>query len=143
MPFPHNYCKNYIFATSSIKKGLSYAIQIPLQDNTCHQFIHYGLVLALLLLHTSCNHGLVSDHRGEAFIVLLQRHIRKHLAEAIHEGLDILHGLRVFAIHLIRVSNHHFIDLLFGEIVLEPLLQRVSGYRNKRISRYTEGIRNG
>ena len=99
--------------------------------------------MALALLHATGNHGLVRQHRGETLVVLLQWHIGKDFSEAVNEGLDILHRLGVFATHLIRMANNHLIDLLLREIIGEPRFERVCGDRNKRISRYTEGIRNG
>lgn len=103
---------------------------IVLQNYGCADFVHQLLVLPCLPPQASVNHSLVGQYRSEAFVIIVDWHLRNLFPQPGHK---LSHAIQIFArtsVGLTRLTNNYAFHTFTGNIFLEKSHQ--TGCRDSR-----------
>ena len=93
---------------------------IVLEDDRRTDLVDQRLILTGFLPQAPCQHSLMSQHRGEAFIEILDRNLGHRLAPAVHKLLYTRQILTRLTIGLTGFTNH---EALYG--FLRHILRKI------------------
>lgn len=98
---------------------------IVLKDDDRTDFIDQCLVLARLLAQSAVKHGLMSQDRSEAFVVVFDGNARHGFTPAVDKLLNTLQILTGLAVGLARLADDDALDR-FTRYVLAQVFKQLS-----------------
>lgn len=114
--------------------NLFFRAHIVLKDDGGRYFIDQGLILTGFLVQTGIAHGLMSQHGGEALVVILDGDMRHLLAPTVDKLLDASQILAGLAVGLAGLANDDALYLLAGHILLQKVVEVMGGYSRQPAS---------